>query len=222
MIYADIGCIIWDCDGCLIDSELLACGISAQLLTELGYSITAQGYIDRFAGQGIRHSIRIIEDETGLPFMERFPFSRLYQERELLFRANLKPIDGIKEVLDVLELPMCIASGSEPDRLTLTLEITGLYEKFVGRIYSATQVAHGKPAPDLFLYAAHEMGVEPNRCLVVEDSANGIMAAQAAGMPVLGFLGGSHASEAWGKKLKETGVEFLFDDMRDLPKILAY
>ncbi|HEV3156234.1 MAG TPA: HAD family hydrolase [Candidatus Baltobacteraceae bacterium] len=216
-----IDLLIWDCDGCLIDSELLACSIPAALLTEMGFPITAQAYVERFAGQGIRHSIRLIEEETGRSFMEGFPFDRLRAEREALFEASLRPIDGVHEALARINMSMCVASGSEVDRLKQTLSIAGLYERFAGCIFSAEQVERGKPAPDLLLFAARQMGAIPARCLVIEDSIIGVKAAQAAGMRVFGFAGASHVSDIWKERLAATGVEKLFEDMRELPDLLA-
>ncbi len=216
----DIDCIIWDCDGCLIDSEVIACGQAAKVFTEIGYPITAQEYIERFAGQGIPHTIKLLEEETGKQFAKDFPFLRSREERDALFHSHLKPVKGVHEALSKIEVPMCIASGSEPDRLKLTLEITSLYECFEGRIYSATEVENGKPAPDLFLYAAQKMAVLPQNCLVIEDSVNGVRAAHAAGMTVFGFCGASHVSEKWIDALKRVGVDALFDDMRELPDLV--
>lgn len=218
--HTKIDCLIWDCDGCLIDSEILACSVSADLLGSMGYNITPQDYIDRFAGKGIRHTLQLIEQETGRTFLKHFPFEQLHTKREKLFKQSLKPIDGVKDILHDIDLPMCIASGSEFDRLNLTLSITNLKPKFTDRIFSAEQVQHGKPAPDLFLFAAAQMNISPTSCLVIEDSVSGIKAAKSAGMPVFGFIGASHATPQWKQKIQEIEPTLIFDNMRDLPKLI--
>jgi HAD superfamily hydrolase (TIGR01509 family) len=138
------------------------------------------------------------------------------------FRRELKPIPGIVEALDRLTIPYCVASSSQPERIRISLEVTGLLERFAPNIFSAEMVQHGKPAPDLFLYAAKQMGVEPAACLVVEDSAPGIAAAHSAGMRVLAFLGGSHVRQpGYRERLARLGPEREFDDMRMLPDLIA-
>jgi HAD superfamily hydrolase (TIGR01509 family) len=216
----NVECIIWDCDGCLIDSELLACSVSASLMGEFGYDITAQEYIERFAGKGIKHSISIIEKETNKEILPYFPFERLKTERKKIFSESLKEIDGVSEVLSKIDLPMCVASGSSIDRLDLTLGIVELKSRFEGRIYSSEQVENGKPAPDIFLYAARNMGVAPENCLVIEDSVSGIKAAKAAGMPVFAFLGASHAVGDWESRVRKEDPDLIFRDMRLLPELL--
>ena len=138
-----------------------------------------------------------------------------------LFRRELKPMPGVFEALDRLTIPCCVASSSLPDRLRLALEVTGLLPRFEPHLYSANMVAEGKPAPDLFLHAAAGMGASPEVCLVIEDSAPGIDAARKAGMRVFAFLGGSHARRpGYREWLAESSPELLFDDLRDLPRLI--
>lgn len=215
--------LIWDCDGCLIDSEHIACSLGAKLLSDAGYSITAENFIRRFCGQGSAHVFKTILEECGIdyrPHMEGIDKKALQKDA---FRLHLKIIPGIHETLSQLRLPMAIASGSEYDRLEYTLQLTGLYERFKERIYSSSLVSNGKPHPDIFLYAAAQLSVRPEECLVVEDSLNGVKAAKAAGMTVFGFTGGSHIldKEQHRKELMSLGADFVFDDMRELPHLIA-
>jgi HAD superfamily hydrolase (TIGR01509 family) len=133
------------------------------------------------------------------------------------FEAELRPVDGVVEMLDRVSVPSCVASSSSPAQLRFSLGLVGLYERFEGRIFSATEVEHGKPAPDLFLYAASRMGALPERCVVIEDSVYGVQAARAAGMPVFAFAGGLIARE-----LLDGPDTVLFDDMRALPELLGF
>ena len=156
-----------------------------------------------------------IEAQLGnrLPPDWKDQFHRRYREA---FAAELAPVDGITEALDQITLPTCVASSGSHDKLRFTLGHTGLYGRFEGRIFSGYEVANGKPAPDLFLHAATRMGAEPARCAVVEDSRFGVMAARAAGMRAFGYGGGMTPPD----RLEGHGA-VVFDDMRDLPRLLA-
>jgi HAD superfamily hydrolase (TIGR01509 family) len=213
--------VIWDCDGCLIDSEPLSCDVMAVLFTRLGYPITAQKYAERFAGKSHASNIREIEEETGQPFAALFPYDEEKQNREKAFEENLKTIPYIDVALDRIALPQCIASGSAPDRLFHSLKVAKLYNRFEGRIFSAVQVKKGKPAPDIFLFAAEKMGVAPEKCLVIEDGTAGVQGAKAAGMTVFGYMGGSHITDEWRVRVLRAGADLLFDDMRQLSGLMA-
>lgn len=214
--------ILWDCDSCLIDSETIACGHAADLLTQAGYPISTQDYVIRFAGQGKAHIFDTIQKESGLDLRNTIDRNEKIKQRNELFRAHLKEIEGISDVLDTLTLPMAIASGSEMDRLEFTLQLTNLYDRFLPHIYSSTLVKNGKPAPDIFLYAADKLGIVPEECLVIEDSENGVRAGIAANMTVFGFTGGSHVpnKQVHAAKLSALGAHHVFDDMRELPLLL--
>src|SRR5262249_50101059 len=139
------------------------------------------------------------------------------------YRAELKAIDGVTEMLDRLAIARCVASSSQMERLRVSLEVTDLLSRFEPYLFSATMVAHGKPAPDLFLHVAEQMGVAPANCLVIEDSGAGIEAAQRAGMRVFGFVGGGHArSAAYRAKLASLVPDLVFDDISQLPALLAH
>ena len=183
--------VIFDCDGVLVDSERLSVRIEVQLLGEMGWPVTEAEVLERFVGRSDEHMVAAIEAQLGRPVPEFLP---TYRER--LFHAfdrELAPVEGVVGALDHLDgvgLPTCVASSGTHDKMARTLGRTGLLERFAGRIFSATQVERGKPAPDLFLFAAASMGVAPSRCLVVEDSRAGVAAARAAGMRSVGYAGG--------------------------------
>jgi HAD superfamily hydrolase (TIGR01509 family) len=205
--------VIFDCDGVLIDSERIAVRTDVQVLAKLGWVLTEAECIERFVGLSDRSIKAAIEAHLGrrLPDDWDHEFQSLYRDA---FAAELTPVPGVVEALDQITLPSCVASSSSHEKLRFTLGLTGLYERFAGRIFSAYEVARGKPAPDLFLYAASRMGVEPAACAVVEDSRYGVAAARAAGMRAFGFAGGL-TPRAW---LEGTVV---FTDMRELPGLLA-
>lgn len=214
--------ILWDCDGCLIDSEVIACGHAAEELTNAGYPIGLQDFVVRFVGKTRKDIYSIIAQETGVDIATRINPAQTLADREQRFRAHLQPITGIHDALDQISLPMAIASGSEFERLKLTLELTGLFERFMPHVYSSSLVPNGKPAPDIFLYAAQQIGVAPAQCLVIEDSENGVRAGKAAGMTVYGFTGGGHVPDkaAHAFILRDLGADHVFHDMHDLPGLL--
>jgi HAD superfamily hydrolase (TIGR01509 family) len=207
--------VIFDCDGVLIDSERLAVKLDVRLLHELGWPLSEAEVIERFVGRSDRETRAAIEAHLGrqLPASWDERVAGLYREA---FAAELVPVDGVLEALDQITLPSCIASSGTHEHLRYTLSLTGLYDRFAGRIFSSDDVGAGKPAPDLFLHAAERMGAEPARCVVVEDSRAGVDAARAAGMDVLAFAGGLTPAE-----LLDGPSTVLFDDMRALPILLA-
>lgn len=213
--------IIWDCDGCLIDSELLSCGSAASLLRDLGYEISTQAFVERFMGCRANDIFDALEQETGRDFRPFLTFEVAEAARRKLFDAELKPLPFVLEAIEQIGLPVCIASGSEPERLSYSLRLTGLWKRFEGRVYSAHEVERGKPAPDIFLYAAAKCGVSPDRCLVIEDGVHGIHAAHAAGMCVFAFGGASHMNDSLVAKVKALQPHAYFDDMRELPALVA-
>jgi HAD superfamily hydrolase (TIGR01509 family) len=207
--------VIFDCDGVLIESERLAIEVDVVVLRELGWPLSKDEVIERFVGRSDRDTRAEIEAHLGrkLPSDWGAQYDALYRD---VFANKLAPVDGIVEALDRIPLPNCVASGGTHEYLRYTLGLTGLYERFTGRIFSSEDVARGKPAPDLFLHAADQMGVEPERCVVVEDSRPGVEAARAAGMPVLAFGGGLTAAE-----LLDGPDTIVFGEMRELPRLLG-
>jgi HAD superfamily hydrolase (TIGR01509 family) len=207
--------VIFDCDGVLVDSERIAVRVEAEFLAELGWPLTEAEIVERFMGRTAEYMDEAIEARLGsrLPGDWKDQFQRRYREA---YAADLRPVDGIVEVLDQLTVPTCVASSGSHDKLRLTLGHTGLYGRFEGRIFSGYEVANGKPAPDLFLHAASRMGVDPAGCAVVEDSRWGVEAARAAGMRAFGYAGGLTPPD-----FLEGHGTVVFEDMRDLPALLA-
>jgi HAD superfamily hydrolase (TIGR01509 family) len=207
--------VIFDCDGVLVDSEPLGIEVDLQMLAELGWRLSEAEAIERFVGRSEKHMLAEIERHLGrqLPPGWQREYQQLCRDT---FASRLLAVDGILEALDRIEVETCVASSGDHARMRYTLGLTGLYERFEGRIFSATEVAHGKPAPDLFLHAADHMGVAPAACVVVEDSHWGVQAAQAANMRVLAYAGGVTAADA----LSGPGAT-VFYDMRDLPGLIA-
>jgi HAD superfamily hydrolase (TIGR01509 family) len=207
--------VIFDCDGVLVDSERLAVRIDVRVLAELGWILTEQEVIERFVGRSHEFMVAEIETHLGRPLAADWedPFQSLYRNA---FATELKPVEGIVEALDQITLRTCVASSGTHEKMRYTLGLTGLYDRFAGRIFSASEVPRGKPAPDLFLHAAKRMGVEPAACVVIEDSRYGVEAARAAGMLALGYAGGLTAAE----HLRGPGT-VVFNEMRELPRLLA-
>jgi len=183
--------VIFDCDGVLIDSEVIS---ARMLIAELkGYGIDMDmAFVSRhFLGRSYPVVLKEVREGWGVALPERFEAD--YRARLLAaFEQDLKPMAGVAGVIPALGLPYCLATSSSPERLRRSLAITGLAPLFEGVCFTAGDVARGKPAPDLFLHAAARMGADPARCLVIEDSLNGVRAGLAAGMEVWRFTGGSH------------------------------
>lgn len=207
--------VIFDCDGVLIDSERLAVKVDVLVLGELGWPLSEAEVVERFVGRSDRETRAEIETQLGrrLPAGWQERVNALYHQA---FAAELAPVAGILEALDQITLPACVASSGTHEHLRYTLRLTGLFDRFAGRIFSAEDVARGKPAPDLFLHAADRMGVVPAGCVVVEDSRPGVEAARAAGMRALAFAGGLSPRE-----LLDGPDTTVFADMRELPGLLG-
>ncbi|MCA8884329.1 MAG: HAD family hydrolase [Rhodobacteraceae bacterium] len=185
--------VIFDCDGVLIDSEIISARMLIAELRGYGVDITIDYVKQHFLGRSYPMVMRQIRDQFALVLPERFESD--YRARLLrAFDTELRAMPGVDAVMAALACPFCVATSSSPERVRHSLGLVGLWDRCAGRIFTASQVAHGKPAPDLFLFAAAEMGAAPNRCLVIEDSQNGMQAALAAGMTVSRFTGGSHLS----------------------------
>jgi HAD superfamily hydrolase (TIGR01509 family) len=206
--------VIFDCDGVLIDSERLAVKVDVRVLHELGWPLGEAEVVDRFVGRSDRDTRAAIEAHLGrrLPPGWQEQVNALYRET---FARELAPVAGIQEALEQITLPTCIASSGSHEHLRYTLALTGLYERFAGRIFSAEDVVNGKPAPDLFLHAARSLSTSPAACAVVEDSRSGVEAARAAGMRVLAYAGGLTPAA-----LLSGPDTTVFADMRELPGLL--
>jgi len=205
--------VIFDCDGVLVDSERLTVHEEARMLTELGWPVTADEVVGLFMGLSLATELEMVADRLGPAAAEKFE-QDLVPRLTAIFDAELTPVDGIPALLEALAqkgVPTCVASSGLPDGIRRKLDRTGLREHFGDRISSASEVEHGKPAPDLFLLAAGRMGVTPARAAVVEDSVPGVQAGVAAGMAVYGFAGGLARSE----DLHAAGA-VVFDAMAEL------
>lgn len=216
MTNADKGLVIFDCDGVLVDSEPLSVSVLIDAMRDVGVDMSEEDVYSRFLGKSLATLVDTLETEFDV-FIDQAFLDRIRNDLYERFRHELKPIDGIAEMLDALAFPRCVASSSQLERIRLSLGVTGLLERLEPNIFSASMVKRGKPAPDLFLYAAEKMGVAPKDCIVIEDSPAGIMAARAAGMTVFAFTGGSHAhSPSYRAELERLSPEVVFDAMPDL------
>jgi D-ribulokinase len=213
--------VIFDCDGVLVDSEVIALAVTRRMLGEAGLRLSDEETRERFLGMRQDSGLRRVEAELGTPLPKAFP-SDLSREILATFERELKGVEGVRQAVMGLRARVCVASSSAPERLRFALRVTDYETLFAPNIFSAAEVSRGKPHPDLFLYAARAMGASPRDCLVIEDSVAGVMAARAAGMTVFGFVGGSHFSgPEQAAELTAAGADLIFDDMARLPEILA-
>jgi HAD superfamily hydrolase (TIGR01509 family) len=211
--------VVFDNDGVLVDSEPLANQVLAGLLTEYGYPVTRDEAVRRFMGSTMARVRTRVEAAMERPLPADLE-QRYHDELFAGFRSGLQPVPGVAEVLDGLEragVPFCVASSGTHERIRLALSMVGLLDRFDdGRIFSADDVVHGKPAPDLFLLVAAKLGVAPERAVVVEDSPTGVVAARAAGMIVVGY-----AAMTPEERLVEAGADAVVITMVDLPGVLG-
>ena len=215
----DLELVIFDCDGVLIDSEPLSVRADVEALAECGLAVSEDEVLERYTGVSWADMVNDLTARYG-------PLPADLAERHrvklrALFEAELSVIPGVGAVLDGLRCGACVASSGRPERLRHALSLVGLYDRFHPNIFSVADVALGKPAPDLFLYAAATMGVTPQRCIVVEDSLPGIAAAVAAGMTAIGFTGGGHCRPGHDSRLMAQGAAVVIERMEQLPAVLA-
>jgi HAD superfamily hydrolase (TIGR01509 family) len=211
--------LIFDCDGVLVDSELLANAALAKLMSELGHPMTTDEAVKVFGGLQLNDVLALAESLLSFPIPADVG-AAAGQHLQEEFRRELRPVKGVREVLSSLPYPRCVASSSTRKRLQLSLEVTGLAELFGDRVFSAEQVEHGKPAPDLYLFAAGSVGARPADCIVIEDSAVGIRAAVAAGISAVGFVGASHATPELAHQLEIAGARTVVTSMSALPNAI--
>lgn len=206
--------VIFDCDGVLIDSERILNDVYRECLHEIGLELSLEEVIHRFKGRSTQDCLTIVEQMLGRSVPEQ-QLNDKYEEISVRrFKEEIRPIPGIKEALEKLTLRRCVASSSSHDHIRLGLELSQLLPYFTEGIFSASDVSRGKPAPDLFLHAASEMGVAPQECVVIEDSPAGVEGAVAAGMTVLGFVDLTPEPE-----LRAAGAQ-TFDNMVELPQLI--
>ena len=212
--------IIFDCDGVLVDSEVIACRADALCLAEIGIAISAEEIMDRYLGISAAEMCTDIELRLGRSLPANF--AEILRARvAAVFDTELAPIAGVEAVLDALPFRRCVASSSAVERLRHSLSLTGLLGYFEPNVFSATQVRRGKPAPDLFWFAADSLRAARATCLVIEDSVPGVQAAVAAGTPVIGFTGGAHCRPGHAERLRSAGAIAVADAMPRLPGVIA-
>lgn len=180
-------CIIFDCDGVLVDSEAISSGVLTEMANELGIEISHDEALENFTGKSLQFSLKYIETKYGQSLPEDFEL-QFRQKSFEQFALNLQPIDGIHELLNHLTVPFCVASSGPTEKIIRNLTTTNLIQHFEGNIFSSYDIQSWKPEPDIFLHAAKSMGFEVHECIVIEDSQTGIQAAQSGGFDVIGFV----------------------------------
>ncbi len=214
--------VIFDCDGVLVDSEIIAARVEAELITAAGYEISAEEISEAYAGLTFKDILVSVEEKSRIPFQ----ISMIDRAEELVdrrLRREVRAIEGVREAVAAVTAPRCICSNSRGERIAFMLEKTGLMPLFAGRIFSAMETPTGKtkPAPDVFLHAAETLGAKPANTFVIEDSVHGMAGAQAAGMRVIGFTGASHSYPGHADALTEAGAETVIRRWAELKGVLA-
>lgn len=205
-------CIIFDCDGVLVDSELISFGVLIEMAEKLGVKIDLNFALKNFQGKSLECVIEYMEDILG----HRIPsdFEKLYREKSFeAFKNNVKPIDGVPELLERIKIPYCVASGGPIEKIRLNLSTAKLLDKFENKIFSSYEINSWKPDPGIFLFAAEKMGFTPTECVVIEDSLSGVIAAQNGGFDVLVYV--------QGKNLFDNPDLKYFYNMEDLDLLLS-
>lgn len=206
--------VIFDCDGVLVDSEIIANVILLDMLNQIGLYLTLEDVFNICAGKSTARCLEIVQDILGQPLPGNFA-TEFEQRMMQAFIKDLKPVQGIHDVLTKLNLPYCVASNSSHNWIRQALLKTDLLAYFSGKIFSAAGIIRSKPHPDIFLYAAEQMGFYPQECVVIEDTPTGVMAGVNAGMTVFGY-----AELMRPKILREAGASIIFNDMKLLPQLL--
>lgn len=213
-----IDLVIFDCDGVLIDSEVISARMLIAELQIHGVSVSMEFVSRHFLGRSYPVVLKEIRDRYGVTLPEQFEAD--YRARLLsAFRSSLKIMPAVTGVIDALRRPYCVATSSSPERVTQSLALVGLTDRFGASVFTASRVEKGKPAPDLFLFSASQMGAEPARCLVIEDSLNGVRAGLAAGMQVWRFTGGSHLRGLDLSAPADATAHRSFDDFAAFPSL---
>jgi HAD superfamily hydrolase (TIGR01509 family) len=209
------GLVIFDCDGVLVDSELITNRVFARMLNEVGIAVSLEDMFERFVGRSMPQCLEIITELLGRPVPPHFVEEYQTQSAAAL-RSELKAVPDIETVLSTLRIPYCVASSGTHQKMQTTLGITGLLPQFRGKMYSVTEVAQSKPFPDVFLHAARQQGVPPADCAVIEDTPTGVRAGVAAGMTVFGYCALTPK-----QRLLDAGAHHTFERMRDLPGLIS-
>jgi D-ribulokinase len=212
--------VVFDCDGVLVDSEPISLALVREHLARHGFAVSEDEGRDLFLGISAASARRIAETRLGEPLPDDFE-AQLSRDTLARFENELRGVPYLREAVMGLGRPVCVASSGSPERIRASLRIVGYADLFGANVFSAREVANGKPAPDLFLHAAAKLGFAPSDCLVVEDSVAGVTAARAAGMVAFGFVGGGHHAEGdYGERLLASGAALTFDDMRELASLV--
>jgi HAD superfamily hydrolase (TIGR01509 family) len=206
--------VIFDCDGVVVDSERIVHAVFNEFIAELGVTLTPD-INEQFLGRTLADCLRIVAERTGRAAPEG-ALDRYRERRDAVLRAQVRAVDGVRAVIEGLRVPYCIASSGDHSKMRATLGATGLLPLFAGKLFSATEVERGKPAPDVFLFAARQMGALAERSAVIEDSVNGVLAGRAAGMTVFGY-----ADLIAAERLRAAGAHATFAHMRELPALLG-
>ncbi len=206
--------VIFDCDGVLVDSEVITNRVFTQMLNELGLRVTDSDMFDKFVGRSMGQCLELIGELMGRDVPEDF-VSELDQRSAVALARELTAVPGVEQVLDALRVPYCVASNGTHEKMQTTLGITGLLPRFQGNLFSVSDVARGKPFPDIYLHAAAKYGMPPSACAVIEDTPTGVAAGVAAGMTVYGYS--AHTPPA---RLIAAGAQRTFNRMSDLPILL--
>jgi len=214
--------VIFDFDGTLVDSEIIAARVEAELITASGYEITAEEVSELYAGLTFKDILLRIEEVAAIPFQ----VSLIDQAEELVdqrLRNEVRIIEGAREAVGSVTTKRCICSNSRSERIGFMLEKSGLGPFFTGRIFSSLETPSGKPkpAPDVFLHAATTLGANPENTFVIEDSVHGIAGAKLAGMRVIGFTGAAHSYPGHADVLTEAGAETVIRRWADFPGVIA-
>ncbi|TWV98729.1 HAD-IA family hydrolase [Chitinophaga pinensis] len=209
------GCIIFDCDGVLVDSEVIGVRVLLDMASEYGVTMDLQEAVEEFSGIRLREGIKMLQQKANSPFPD--DFEQAFRKRSYeVFKTEMRPVNGIKDILDSLTIPFCVASSGPVEKMKLNLTITGLMPYFEegNRIFSGYEINSWKPDPGIFLHAAKQMGFSPAECVVIEDSKAGVIAAQRGGFKVYGY-----AKPFNGNELRKEGAT-VFYEMKELLNIL--
>jgi HAD superfamily hydrolase (TIGR01509 family) len=207
--------VIFDCDGVLVDSEVITSRVFTKMLNDLGIPLTVDEAFEKFVGRSMAQCLQMIAGVLGREVPE--DFAHQYHLRiATALNSELKAVPGITAALQALQTPYCVASNGSREKMQTTLGITGLLPAFKDKMFSISDVARGKPFPDIFLYAASQFGIAPSDCLVIEDTPTGVAAGVAAGMTVWGYCAHMPA-----RRLVDAGAHGTFDRMSALPDLIS-
>jgi HAD superfamily hydrolase (TIGR01509 family) len=214
--------VIFDCDGVLVDSEIIAARVEAELLTLAGYEISADEISETYAGLTFKDIMMRVEEKSRIPFQASL-IDRAEDLVDRKLRSDVRAIDGVREAVAAVTAPRCVCSNSRSERIEFMLEKVHLQPFFAGRIFSALEIPSKKtkPAPDVFLFAAETLNANPANTFVIEDSVHGVHGARAAGMRVIGFTGAAHSYPGHADALTEAGAETVIRRWAELKSVIA-